>query len=240
MGIGRRSHRALIALILALCLTLGAGVGPAEAKKKGGGKSRTLSATGGPGAVPNGPTSFSCVFIFCQPNTNPVPLRAVATVGKKASGKVITDVDVTLSVLGTPMSNNLGAVTDLIVRITGPDGATSNLVLGARNCFFGCRAGSVSGNLISGLTLSDQTATRTCSTFQPPPPPPCGDPDATLTSPYTGTARPTTPLKKLNGGPARGTYTLTAFDTCGATTCDNGVSTVSSWRVEVKTVPASN
>jgi hypothetical protein len=194
------------------------------------------------GAVPNGPTTTL---------VNPVPFKGTATIGGKAKGKVIKDIDVTLSasaVASPPPggSTSTNALADLVVRITGPNGATSGLVVG------GAGTGSVGGSLISGLTLSDDTPTLTCGAATPetgaggpppPPPPPCGDPDATLLAPFSGTAQPTGALDVLDGGNAKGTYTLTAFDTCGAPAAgpgcfDSGTSTITSWSVRVATQTA--
>ncbi len=128
------------------------------------------------------------------------------------------------------------AIADLVVRLTGPSGATTDIMTGGRG------AGNVGGSLVSNLTLTDETPTQTCGgasdlTPPPPPPPPCGDPHATLLSPYTGTAYPDGgALSTLYGYGVRGTYTLTAFDTCGAGNpgcTDRGISFITGWRLKV-------
>lgn len=179
------------------------------------------------GAVPNG--AISSFF-------NPVPFIGTATVGKKGQKKLIDDVDVTISVLAIPAQGSRNALADLVVRLTGPSGATTDFLTGGRG------AGNVGGNVVTNLTLSDETPTLTCgaaadATPPPPPPPPCNDPHATLVPPYTGTAYPDGgALSTLYGYKMRGPYTLTAFDTCGAGNpdCnDRGISFIVDWRLKV-------
>jgi hypothetical protein len=219
----KRSRLALFGVLaLALSVTVGLSAGVAEAKKKGGGKAKTLNATGNGGAVPQGPTS---AFI------NPIPFKGTATIGGKGKGKVVNDIDVTLSATAVAAAGSGNPFGDLVVRITGPNGATTGLVSG----FFG--TGGVSGSLISNLTLTDQTPTLTCAGDPvSPPPAPCGDPDATLLSPFSGRAQPLGLLAALNGGNAKGRYTLTAFDVCGDPACDSGTASITNFKVAVKAV----
>jgi hypothetical protein len=99
--------------------------------------------------------------------------------------------------------------------------------------------------LISNLKLTDKTRTLTCGGDTFPavaPPPPCGDPDATLLGPYTGTAQPAGFLGTLKGGSVKGPYTLEVFDNCGAAACgDSGTATVTGFSVRVTpfVVPAA-
>jgi hypothetical protein len=226
-----RNKRSRVALagVLSLVFSVTAGLmvgGVADAAKKGkkkAPKSKTISATGSAGAVPNGPTSNL---------VNPVPFKGTATVGGKGKGKVIGDIDVTLSASAIAAAGSTNALGDLVVRITAPNGATTNLVFG------GGGQGSVSGSLISNLTLSDETPVQTCGSGDPatPPPPPCGDPDALLTSPFTGVAQPAGLLDVLNESPAKGTYTLTAFDQSGTPAGDSGTATITGWSIKVKAV----
>lgn len=230
-----KRSRAALAGVLSLAISVGAGLmvgGIADAaggdavtakKKKKKSKSAVVTATGSAGAVPNGPTSGL---------VNPVPFKGTATIGGKAKGKVIADIDVTLSASAIAAAGSTNALGDLNVRITAPNGATTGLVFG------GGGAGAVSGSLISNLTLSDETPVRTCGSGDPatPPPPPCGDPDALLTSPFTGTAQPAGLLDVLNESPAKGTYTLTAWDSNGAPAGDSGTTTITGWSIKVKGV----
>ena len=224
-----KRSRAALAGVLSLAFSVTAGLmvgGIADAAKKGktkAPKSKTISATGNAGAVPNGPTSNL---------VNPVPFKGTATVGGKGKGKVIGDIDVTLSASAIAAANSTNALGDLVVRITAPNGATTGLVFG------GGGQSSVSGSLISNLTLSDETPIQTCGSGDPatPPPPPCGDPDALLSSPFTGTAQPSGLLDVLNESPAKGRYTLTAFDRDGSAAGDSGTATITGWSIKVKAV----
>jgi hypothetical protein len=226
-----RNKRSRVALagVLSLVFSVTAGLmvgGVADAAKKGkkkAPKSKTISATGNAGAVPNGPSSNL---------VSPVPFKGTATIGGKAKGKVIADIDVTLSASAIAAAGSTNALGDLVVRITAPNGATTGVVFG------GGGAGSVSGSLISNLTVSDETPVQTCGSGDPatPPPPPCGDPDALLTSPFTGTAQPSGLLDVLNESSAKGTYTLTAFDRDGTPAGDSGTSTITGWSIKVKAV----
>jgi hypothetical protein len=225
-----RSKRIHLVMVGALALSLTVGLclcDSAAAKKKGGAKAAIVS--GIPGAIPNGPTTFSPSF---QPTTSPVALRTTATVGNKFKKKTVGDVDATVSLTGVPRAGtSCGGVCDMRLRLTAPNGAQTALVVG------GAGVGRVTGNLVSNLTLSDQTPTLTCGGpfgAPSPPPPPCGDPDATLLAPYTGTAQPGFNLNLLNGSPIKGTWTLTGFDFCGAPACgDQGTSTVTAWSLKI-------
>lgn len=228
----KRTHlRLFAALALALSVTLASPLAQSAVAKKKKGGARVATVTGTTGAIPNGPTSFSPAGFA---NTNPVPFTGTATVGKAFKGKTVGDVDATLSLSGAPLPGvGCGTMCDLRVRLTPPNGAQTTLIFG------GCCTGGVTGNLVSSLTLSDQTPTLTCGgpVGVPPtaPPPPCGDPDATLLAPYTGTAQPGLRLNLLNGSPIKGTWTLTAFDICGSTTMcgDQGTAAVISWSLRI-------
>ena len=123
-----KRSRAALAGVLSLALSVTAGLmigGVADASRSKGKtkapKAKTVSATGTAGAVPNGPTSGLI---------NPVPFKGTATVGGKAKGKVIGDIDVTLSASAIAAPSSLNALRDLVVRITAPNGATTGLVFG--------------------------------------------------------------------------------------------------------------
>jgi hypothetical protein len=226
----------LVALTASLAIGLTVCDGAAAKKKGGGGKAAIVSGT--TGAIPNGPTAYSA---FGAPATNPVPFKGTAVVGKKFKKKTVGDVDATISLSGTPTAGTAcGAMCDIVVRLTAPNGATTTLIQGFGGAIGG-GSNSVTGNLISNLTLSDQTSTRVCGGPNPvAPPPPCTDPNATLRAPYTGTAQPFFGfLNLLNGSPVSGTWTLTAYDICGAPTVsciaakDQGTATILSWTVKI-------
>ena len=214
LGIG-----SIAAIVALLGVVLAA---PAEAKNP-----NIARPVGTTGAVPNGPSSD---FV------NPVPFVGSARVGKKGRKKLIDDVDITISAVAFPTAGSANALGDLVVRLTGPSGATTDVMVGGRGI------GRVGGTVVTNLTLSDETPTLTCGgasspTPPPPPPPPCGDPHATLLSPFTGTAYPGDgALSTLYGYKMKGTYTLTAFDTCGPghPSCnDRGISAITGWRLKV-------
>jgi hypothetical protein len=214
------------ALILALSLIVGLAVSQTAAAKKKGGKAAVVS--GSIGAIPNGPTTFSSGIA----TTSPVPFLGTATVGKKFKGKRVGDVDATISLSGVSKAGTTcGGICNTRIRLTAPNGATTSLLSG------GTGDGDLTGNLVSSLTLSDQTATLTCGGPAgpgTPPPPPCFDPDATLLPPYTGTAQPFAPLHKLNGSPVKGTWVLTGTDICGTSLCgDQGTSSVTKWSLRI-------
>jgi hypothetical protein len=222
-----RGKLGLSAIVMIVALVAGASLAPVtDAKKKAGGN--VVRPVGAPGAVPEGPSSRDFA---------PVPLVQTVTVGKKGRGFIIADVDVTISVAAVPSPGSANALADLVVRLTGPSGATTDILSGGRGI------GKVGGNVVSNLTLSDETPTLTCGaaadgTPPPPPPPPCNDPDATLFPPYSGTAYPDDgALSTLYGYKMRGTYTLKAFDTCGPGNLrceDHGTATITGWQLRIK------
>jgi hypothetical protein len=221
-----RRLTSLGALVLALSLLVGLAASQTAAAKKKGGKAAVVS--GSVGAIPNGPSTF----VSGSATTSPVPFLGTATVGKKFKGKRVGDVDATISLSGVPKAGtSCGTMCDILIRLTAPNGATTNLVGG------GPGDGGITGNLVSNLTLSDQTATQTCGGpfgFGSPPPPPCFDPDANLLAPYTGTAQSIGFLHNLNGSPVKGTWILTGTDFCGATSCiDQGTTSVTSWSLRI-------
>ena len=215
------------AIVAIVALLAGAGLASdAGAKKQS--KGNVVRPVGTPGAVPEGTSSRDFI---------PTPFVGTVTVGKQGKGFIIADVDVTISVNATPSPGSANALADLVVRLTGPNGATSDILTGGRG------VGNVGGSVVSNLTLSDETPTLTCgaaadSTPPPPPPPPCNDPDATLFPPYSGTAYPDGgALSTLYGYKMRGTYTLKAFDTCGPGNprcTDHGSSVITAWQLRVK------
>jgi hypothetical protein len=214
---------------LAISVALGPALGDSAAAKKKGGGGKAAIVSGTTGAIPNGPTSFT---VDGFPTTSSVPFRGTATVGKKFKGKTVGDVDATLSLTGTPRpGTTCGGVCNIQLRLTAPNGAQTSLISG------GPGVAGITGNVVTNLTLSDQTPTLTCggpSGPPTPPPPPCGDPDATLLAPYTGVAQPGLNLNLLNGSPIKGIWTLTGFDFCGAAVCgDAGTAAVTAWSVKI-------
>jgi hypothetical protein len=198
----------------------------ADAKKRK--KANVVVANGTTGAVPEGPSSR----FFA-----PVPFVGTATIGKKGRKNIVSDIDVTISINAVPAAGSINAMRNLRVRITGPTGATTDILTGGRG------VGTISGNLVSNLTLSDETPVQTCGGATapnppPPPPPPCIDPHATLFAPFSGTAYPNGgALSTLYGYKMKGTYTLTAFDTCGPgnpNCADRGLQAITGWSIRVK------
>lgn len=110
-------------------------------------------------------------------------------VGRKFKGKKIRDVNVTLQTSG----NGATAAIDLDAFLTAPNGATVNLFVG------------LSGQSVGPLTFDDE------SPFNIGFGPPCVDPTA-LCPPYIGTGEPLGQLATMDGGQAKGTWTLQVLD----------------------------
>jgi subtilisin-like proprotein convertase family protein len=197
----RKSHiRAVGAAILAVALALSLGTGTASAKKKKKAV-RTASVTTQLNApIPDGT------------DTAIGQLNSVATLGKKFKKKEIRDVNVTLQSTGS----GPGSLDDLVVQLSAPDGSTTSLVRG------------LGGQSMGPITLDDETAISLGG------PNPC---PATilLCEPYQGTVRPgggiffADALSTMDGGRAKGAWTLTAFD---QTTGDTNV--LNFWTLTLK------
>jgi hypothetical protein len=120
-------------------------------------------------------------------------LRSTITFGKRYKAMAIGDVNVTIQTLGATAT----AAEDLNFRLRAPRGNTVDLV-----------AFGLTGSSIGPLTFDDETPIRICFEDMPP----CSDPD-TLPLPFIGTAQASSGfLSALDGGPVRGTWTLTVLD----------------------------
>jgi hypothetical protein len=138
-------------------------------------------------------------------------LRSPITLGKKYKGKTIGDVNVTFQTGGS----SAGAASDLLVKLSAPNGNTVVLFNGGL------------GQNVGPLTLDDETRAEICND----PTPPCADPDDTLGPPYAGKAQPLESLSHLNGGTMKGTWILSVFDT--DSTPASTVNALGSWNLDV-------
>ena len=126
--------------------------------------------------------------------------------------KFVTDVNVTLQTTGSAG----GAATDLIARLSSPNGRTFQL-------FSGLGGGVLQS--IGPFKMDDDTATQICDVAAPP----CTDPDLTLNRPFSGTAQPPgTALSLYNWAPMKGSWKLTVLDQTNTNT-----STLVSWAIDV-------
>lgn len=197
---GARGHSVLRAMAAAICLSLVFAAGPAEAKKKGKKKGRTAEVTKTVNlGVPNGSAAAMG------------ELSSSITLGKKFRGLQIRDVNVTVQTTGSAA----GAAGHLIAQLTAPNQASSSI-------FY-----SLGGQSIGPLTLDDEAdrvlgqgaGTQASSYF--------------LYTPYVGRAQPGVSvlgneLWVMDGGPARGTWTLRIFDSSAGAT-----SVLNSWNLRV-------
>jgi hypothetical protein len=188
------------ALVASLVLALG---GPAAAKKK--------HHKGGPAVVTVPLNAAIPQATGTAPNIRWGTLRSDIVIGKKFKGKKIGDVNVTVQTTGAGPD----AAEDLRMRLTAPNGATTDIVQ------------FLDGQSIGPLTLDDDTTVDTCAG----PPPPCDDPLRSLNPPYAGTSRPDGDLSILDSGPIKGTWRLSAFDTDNFYA--NRISTLVSWTLTV-------
>jgi hypothetical protein len=199
----RRVAAGSLALVLALTLGLTAGAGAAEAKKKKKKKGRTAEVTRAVNApIPDGSAAADG------------ELSVTITLGKQFRGLQIRDVDVTVQTTGNAAQSG----NDLIGQLSAPNVASSSIFY---NLF---------GQSIGPLTLDDE-ADRVLANNAPPPASPTSN--YFLYAPYIGRAQPGisvlgNELSVMDGGPARGTWTLRIFDTQGADT-----SVLNSWRLRV-------
>jgi subtilisin-like proprotein convertase family protein len=144
-------------------------------------------------------------------------LVSTITVGKAFKGKQIGDVNATVSYTATGVGSDLG---DLTVELTAPNGASSYLTC---NNYFGPTLGP--------LTIDDETPFSTTNSD------PATDQETnTLYAPYIGRSQPCyIPLSVMDGGPAKGVWTLFIFNFEDTAT---EIHTFGSWGIEVKTHPA--
>jgi subtilisin-like proprotein convertase family protein len=145
-------------------------------------------------------------------------LTSQIVVGKKFKGRQISDVNATIqfSVSGTGSD-----LDDLFIALTAPNGATSELF-----------SNSASGTTLGPLILDDEAFPTqfVCSSNTNP----ADDQESyCLYPPYIGRVQPYyIPLAVMDGGPAKGTWTLTAYN---AEDDPLEVHTFGSWGIEVKT-----
>lgn len=188
----KKTRFALVGVLaLAISVTVGLVSGSvADAKKKkGGGRSFTVSKTAptvvGPAPSPTGVAVAK------------IPIGTVG--GKATKGKVISlnGVNVTTTFAGSP-GFVAGANGGVSAQLVGPSGRTS--VLGNP---FGNGADT---ETISGpLTETPNSSLDVCVPDNPAPPPPCADPDAVVGPPYIGTIGNEGLLNFSGSGP-RGTW----------------------------------
>jgi subtilisin-like proprotein convertase family protein len=203
-----RHLRLLITLVLALVTALALAAGPAVAKKKKGkGKAvKTLAITNpAPVAIPDRPVA---------PPDPYGQASSVITVGKKFKKTEIRDVNVTVQLTGSDAT----AMQTVLAQITAPNGASTFL-------FF-----QLTGQTAGPLTLDDESPRFIVSGSFPTG---CPSPLA-LCEPFSGSARPGiqglgTGLSVLDGGPARGAWTLNLLDSGSG-----GTTTLNSWGITVR------
>jgi subtilisin-like proprotein convertase family protein len=140
-------------------------------------------------------------------------LPSTIQVGKRGKASKVRDVNVTIQATGavgeTPIS-------DLIFKLTGPNGATSRLW--ARNASF-----AATNTALGPLTLDDESPLEVGS----------GDPNdpTQLFAPWAGIAQPDGGyLGVFDNSRARGTWTLKALDAVNGET-----SVLNSWRLNIVT-----
>jgi hypothetical protein len=186
----RRSRIALLGVLaLAISVTVGlvsGSVADAKKKKKGNGRSFTVSKTV-PTVVPGRPGGPGTVTVA------KIPIGVVG--GKATKGKVISlnGVNVTTTFAGSPgFASNVG------VELDGPSGRTAGLFNPLGN---GANTETSSGP----LTETPNSSFNACVPDTPPPPPPCTDPDAIVGPPYIGTIG-NEGLLNFSGSNPRGTW----------------------------------
>lgn len=185
------------------CLVLAA---PAVAKKEGGGKK-------GGGTVDITKTVNAPV-----PDRGPFPapygtLVSTIDVGKQGRCRQIRDVDVTVQTLGVTGAN---PADDLFARLTAPDGTNAYLFT-----FLGGYPGAPPIS-IGPLTLDDEALLDLGAGLPIDP--------SRLNVPWVGTAQPDQQLWPMDGGPARGTWTLHVLDVAPM-----GTSSLVLWKLHVTT-----
>ena len=185
-----------IILLAAIAVTLLGSAGDAVAKKK----VKTVSVTTAVNAIVPDATGGA-----------PGQLDSTATIGSKAKGRKIRDVNVTVQTTGS----NAAAPAGLIARLSSPAGATIFLF------------GVLSGPNVGPLTLDDES-TRLLTTGSAP------TNAFVLGPPYIGTAQPgisgsAKPLAVMDGDRAKGAWTLSLFDIGGGDT-----NVLNAWTLEVR------
>jgi hypothetical protein len=197
----KRSRLARVGVLaLALSVTVGLATGSvAEAKKKKGAKSVTVSRT-----VPTGiPAAAAGAGA-----PNGVALIPLAVGGKKVKGKVVGWDTLTITTNWT--STTAGALNSINAELIAPNGRTVNLVAPPFD--------TGAGYLAAGpVTETPNSKVGFCSQMGAPPPPPCSNVDNTLGRPYAGTVGNTF-LAWFGGVPVTGTWTLEVQNSSATTT----------------------
>ncbi len=195
---------------LALVATVGLVTGDvaAGAKKKAANKVKTFQNAASQ-TIPDRPAGVD------QPLGT---LNSTITVGKALKGKQVADVDVSIAATHPDLD-------ELDFYLTAPDGATTFLTgensgIGGAATTYGT-GGGCGGTL---TTFSDETSNFISNNDTP-----SGFPGEVL-SPWAATVQPNGfPLRIMDGGPARGTWTLRVFD------FTNGdVGTLTCWKLSIK------
>ena len=194
-----KSKRSRLALMGVMALTLSVTVGlvsgsVADAKKKGGGKSRKsfTVANAAPTVVPPAPSAT-------QDAVAKIPIGTVG--GRAVKGKVIglNGVNVTTSFTGAA-----GFASDVFAELIGPSGRTIDVINPIGN---GANTETSSGPLLE----TPNSSVGPCVPSATPPPPPCSDPDDILGPPYAG-AIGNIGLQLFAGSGPAGTWFLKVFN----------------------------
>ncbi|MGZ5316524.1 MAG: hypothetical protein ACXWFN_13140 [Solirubrobacterales bacterium] len=205
---GAAARWAMVALsaLLACALAIAPAAGGKPKKKGGANKTRVFSSGPIAAAIPDDPGV----------NASGI-LQTRIAVGKAMKGRRIDDVNVSLRVTHAD-------VVQLSAELTAPNGATTELVRFSAGTSWGAGPADCAG---TPLTLDDETPTEISEQAAPQP--------GQLALPYAGVAQPAglfVPLAVMDGGPARGAWTLTVRDGV-----PGGVGTVHCWSVQVKPRP---
>jgi subtilisin-like proprotein convertase family protein len=209
MGRTRTRLGLIVVGVLSMCLVFGSLAGVANAKKK-----KKASST----------ANVTVPINQVVPPATPGPpfrnslLSSTTVLGKKFKGKQIGDVNATVSWTVSGPGSDLD---DLLVRLIAPNGASSFLV--DNNLF---------GTTLGPLTLDDEAPFRITGDD------PADDQISDLVyAPYVGKATPSfIPLAVMDGGPAKGTWTLQVFN---FEDDPAEIHTFGSWGNQVKTHPAT-
>jgi subtilisin-like proprotein convertase family protein len=199
------------ALALVACVTVGLGAGgvaDAAKKKKGGNKARTFQ-NGSQLLIPDDPPGASF----------PGMLDATINVGKAMKGKEVADADISVRITHP-------ATADLDMFVIAPNGATVGLANDnagqAGNTGYGDGNADCSGGL---TTFNDETFNFLSNSAL------VNEPGEIL-SPWAGNVEPQglpAPLNIVDGGRARGTWTLRILDDT-----NGDIGTLNCFKVRIK------
>jgi hypothetical protein len=217
-AISHKHRFAALAAVMAgliACLALPPAAG-AKAKKKGGGAFEATKVVNAPVPDELAPSGAGTDGI----------LRSTVQAGKEFRGREIRDVEVTFQTLGAsprtapPFTGNTEAV-DIRARLDAPNGAHTTVYAGGLSNLNPMTNALAPFPSIGPLTLDDE-ARLGLGIFNPHSP-------RELYAPYIGRARPGgAPLAVMDGGPVRGTWTLTVMDVL-----NTGISNLVSWQLKV-------